>query len=160
MAWLDSRSIKRLGRKSNWNCVTRQSFSGSSPSLDLGMATTRYLRLLALGRRTFSTSSILGKSKPPRPEPMGEFIAHFPQREETLIMKESKEEYVGRWKTYVHDLAHSAVPRRFGGPSFGSRVRDERHSSLKPRPNVSRLSPMAVKASVPPRKRGDVKRNK
>jgi len=73
--------------------------------------------------RQFSLSAVLRK-KPKRPEPTGEVIAHFPQKRETVRMRESGKMYATRWKRYIDDLSKSAVPERIGGRDFGSRVRD------------------------------------
>lgn len=66
------------------------------------------------------------KTKPTRPEPLGEVKAHFPQNHETRHLAETKDTYATRWKQYVHDLSSSAAPKRLVGRSFGSRVRGVR----------------------------------
>jgi hypothetical protein len=73
-------------------------------------------------RLLFSTSPSR-KTKPTRPEPLGDIKAHFPQKHETRNLTETKDTYISRWKQYVRDLSSSAAPKRHGGRSFGSRVR-------------------------------------
>jgi hypothetical protein len=70
----------------------------------------------------FSTTSITYKT-PTRPQPTGEFTAHFPQTKEVKYMRERKQATEKRWKRYIQDLSLSAAPRRLAGPDFGSRVR-------------------------------------
>ena len=82
----------------------------------------RQIRPVSPIRSPFSTSPSW-KAKPTRPEPLGNIKAHFPQKHETRHLTETKDTYKTRWKEYVHDLSSSAVPRRLGGRSFGSRVR-------------------------------------
>ena len=58
---------------------------------------------------------------------MGEVIAHFPKKNETQHIKETREEFIARRKQYIRDLAASAVPQRLNGPDFGTRVRGAMH---------------------------------
>lgn len=73
--------------------------------------------------RSICSTSPSWKTKPTRPEPLGEVKAHFPQDHETQHLTETKETYAHRWKQYVRDLSSSAAPKRLAGRSFGSRVR-------------------------------------
>ena len=91
----------------------------------------------------FSTTSII-KAKPSRPEPIGSIKAHFPQKHQTKYIKENGQEYISRWKTYLHDLGSTAAPGKLQGPDFGSRVRDPRGPRIWRQPTK-----MEVKSSQP-----------
>jgi|SRR5579859_692680 len=64
------------------------------------------------------------RSKPQKPESLGEVIAHFPQKKETQCIKENEAEYAKRLGDYIDELAKVAVPEKLtGGRDFGSKVR-------------------------------------
>ena len=58
-----------------------------------------------------------------RPEPTGDIKAYFPQKRETLHIRENGEAYITRWRRYLDDLGSSAAPKDFGSWDFRSQVR-------------------------------------
>src|SRR5271155_3644113 len=109
------------------------------PSLSKSISRLAYPSILCpiypvVAVRFLVSTSPSWKSKPTRPEPLGEIKAHFPQKHETQELTETKDTYKTRWKQYVRDLSSSAAPKRLGGRSFGSRVRGVKVPEEKERP--------------------------
>lgn len=106
-------------------------YSRRIPHLPVALTLSQIHRASPL--RFISSTSPSWKTKPSRPEPLGEIKAHFPREQETQHLTETKETYKTRWKQYLRDLSSSAAPQRIAGRSFGSRVRGVKLPEEKPR---------------------------
>jgi hypothetical protein len=116
-------------------------------------------------------SSLLNKARPRRPEPIGEFVAHFPLKEETVVVKETKDEFAERWNGYLRNMTKFVEKksrdrwrrqnnRPSPRPSHKFRRRVKYRVDWKSLPRSRRSSNMAVESSISGQKRGFVNEDK